>query len=269
MKNLAQQTVTICEYHAPLIAFRKGNCWQVVQACCNHWDCVKCGIQRAKQEYWRIVNGSAEHAKQERKLYFMTTTCRGGNLTKKESEDNYLKWTHDLNTSIYHSAARHEQVWSYAAVTERQKRGMPHSHYITTYCPHDATLIWNRYKKREEIRSVWLGAAIIRSGLGEVYNLTEIREPEAVSRYVAKYLFKQTALTLWPKGWKRVRYSQNWPVSDFESNCEEAFAILDSAAWNRLYTINEVIRTTEPEIQGMCLAHGILVKLTVSEIIHE
>lgn len=198
-------------------------------------------------------------------MYFMTITCRGSKLTKKESEENYLKWTHDLNTSIYHSAARHEQVWSYAAVTERQKRGMPHSHYVTTYCPHDATLIWNRYKEREEIRSVWLGKAIVRSGLGEVYNLTEIREPSAVARYVGKYLFKQTALTLWPKRWKRVRYSQNWPIISFDVKSEDAYAIIDKAAWQRLYNTKETIRTSEVDIQGMCAARGIVVVLKLEK----
>lgn len=252
---------TMCEYHAPLIAFKNASGWSLVQGNCNHWDCVRCGISRAKTEYWRIVNGSEIHSEQNRKLYFMTITCRGASLTKKKSEEKYLEWTDKLGTSIRNRAAKHGQLWSYAAVTERQKRGMPHSHFVTTYCPDDATLTWNVYKQREEIRSEWLGGAIVRAGLGKIYNLTEIREPSAVSRYVAKYLFKQTALIIWPKGWKRVRYSQNWPKRDFESDCGEAFAILTTIDWQRLYKINQVIRSSEQEIVGMCLARGIMVKL--------
>src|SRR5262249_6914925 len=54
------------------------------------------------------------------------------------------------------------------------------------------------------------------------HNISKVESAAAVSRYVGKYMFKDTMRDTWPAKWKRVRYSENWPklvsgTPDFQS----------------------------------------------------
>ncbi|HEX2898410.1 MAG TPA: hypothetical protein VHS96_01705, partial [Bacteroidia bacterium] len=66
-----------CIYRAPLFWYRKEHTLaaHVVQGSCHHWDCPRCGVGRAKQEYARIVNGIPLLARSQ-DLWFMTFTCK-------------------------------------------------------------------------------------------------------------------------------------------------------------------------------------------------
>ena len=227
-----------CEYGAPLIAYQKdGGVWGIVQATCNHWDCKRCGPLIAKKHYGRIVEGCRELHKAHGALHFITITCRGRGLARKDAEENYLTWTNRLMTALRMDAKRKGKPWAYVQVTERQKRGHPHSHIITPYYPDDLTQeLRYRYKhdnagkrKREYYkawRSAWLQARSISAGLGSEYDVSIVEDVEAVSRYVAKYLFKDTLQTVWPKGWKRVRYSQGW--WDYPDGENQAMALISA-----------------------------------------
>jgi len=145
-------------------------------------------------------------------------------MTYEQAENGYLIWTNKLLTALRLETKRCGALWSYASVTERQKRQHPHSHYLTTYCPSDVVSVKKGERKHyytnqsdevarhELLQSKSLEQACYRSGLGWQYDLSELQSVEGASRYVAKYLFKETIFTTkWPKGWRRVRYSQNWP----------------------------------------------------------
>ena len=111
-----------------------------------------------------------------------------------------------------------QQEWIYVQVTERQKRGHPHSHILTTFTPGDLVTgnvekystdnKGNRVKKLVEcLRSPWIQKQVVRAGLGDQYDISQVETVEGASRYVAKYMFKDTMFgTHWPKNWKRVRY---------------------------------------------------------------
>lgn len=234
----------ICSYNAPYFAYevtRKQ--WTVVQGCCNHWDCPRCGQQRAKQEYGRIVEGCRELAKNHT-IYFITITCRGSDITQKEAENGYGEWTNRLLDAARQRCKRSLGSWHYVQVTERQKRGHPHSHILTTF---DCGDLYTGYvekwttensgkRKMEQkptLRSHWLSKAVKRAGLGEQYDVSIAGTIEGASRYVAKYLFKETIFTdTWPKGWKRVRYSQSFPkLPERETN---AVVLLKHEDWDNL-----------------------------------
>jgi hypothetical protein len=88
-------------------------------------------------------------------------------------------------------------------------------------------------RRRTEVqvlRSNWLAAQVERSGLGREYDISFVGTVEGASRYVAKYLFKDTVFTdKWPKGWKRVRYSQSFPkMPERETN---AICLLSREDW--------------------------------------
>ncbi|KKM97301.1 hypothetical protein LCGC14_1169460 [marine sediment metagenome] len=214
----SENSVLHCINNAPLIAYKVvDKAWAITQANCHSWSCPKCGIARAKQEYWRIVKGT--------ELHFITLTCRGRELSLEDSEANYLKWTNRLLTALRTRAKRKKQKWCYVQVTERQKRGHPHSHVITTFRPHDlylgTKLQWKQHEGTrvsydvDALRSDWLEKRCVSAGLGEQYDISVVKEASACSRYVAKYLFKPSMFTdLWPKKWRRVRYSQNFPKQE-------------------------------------------------------
>lgn len=233
-----------CRYNAPYFAYKtEGKIYGIVQGNCHHWDCPRCGIGRAKQEYGRIVEG-CRHLAKHGQLFFITITCKGRELGVKEAEANYLTWTNRLLDACRQRCKRSGGQWVYVQVTERQKRSHPHSHILTTFNTGDTvqgtkeSWITDRDGKRKKqsiecLRSEWLYSAIVRSGLGEQYDISEVETVEGASRYVAKYLFKDSIFTTdWPPRWKRVRYSQSFPK--LPERKSEAFVLLQHADWYTL-----------------------------------
>jgi hypothetical protein len=255
---------TQCIYQAPFFAWNTGEnstTYHLKQANCHHWDCPKCGVGRAKEEYWRIVKGSEMLTHEGYKLWFITITTRGGDMTVATAEGNYLEWTNRFLTRIRADAKRQSLAWFYVQVTERQKRKHPHSHILITYRPDDifdstGELVigvaekWakNNQGVREAqyvdaIRSDYLQDCVCKSGLGEQYDISEVRDSSAVARYVGKYLFKHSLLTVWPKGWKRVRYSQSWPESSLPIG--SAMVLMNERDWYQLASCADKVITNE------------------------
>lgn len=224
------QTNHRCVYGAPLCAVIIRGKAVIEQTCCNHWDCPLCGQTRAKQEYRRIVWGSEVLADQH-KLYFWTLTCRGKDCSLEEAEEMYYVWTNVLLTNARTHAQRKDIYWSYVQITERQHktRNHPHSHIITTFLPCDAILTKDS-NQRDNFVSEWFTKANASAGLGSQHKITEVKSAAAVSRYVAKYMFKDMMREEWPKKWKRVRYSQNWPKPP-APDYELAIPLISKAAW--------------------------------------
>jgi hypothetical protein len=245
-----------CLNNAPFFAYQiEGKKYGVVQGCCNDWLCPRCGKQRAKEEYGRIVHGAREiGAKHD--LYMFTITCRGKDCTIVEAETNYLVWTNNLLTNLRASCKRAGKPWFYASVTERQEREHPHSHYLTTYYPSDCIDVpkgqpkyfytQKKYQpaKHDTLQSRKLERAVVKSGLGWQYDISRLESVEGASRYVAKYLFKESVLTTkWPDGWRRVRYSQEWPqLPEVKGN---AFILMEKSDWYRLSRVALIVTTKD------------------------
>lgn len=211
LSSTSQTTSLRCAFGAPLIALIIGDKATITYGCCNHWECPRCGQIRAKQEYRRIVHG-CEQLSAKHQLYFWTLTCRGRELSYEDAEINYLQWTNRLFTNARTKAKREGAYWCYVQVTEHQKktRRHPHSHVISTFLPSDARATRDK-RGRTAYVSQWFSRANFTAGLGDQHTITLVENPAAVSRYVAKYMFKDAMRETWRKGWKRVRYSQNFP----------------------------------------------------------
>jgi hypothetical protein len=271
--SVTRAALVKCVNNAPFFAWKNDDkAYSVAQGCCNDWQCPKCGIQRAKREYGRIVNGSRTLAVSH-ELYFLTITCRGREMTLAESEENYLKWTNKFLTAVRTRAKREEQAWHYVQVTERQKRGHPHSHILTTYKPHDLYLgtkeHWQTIDGRRilelvpALRSKWIEARCISAGLGNQYDISKVDSVEGASRYVAKYLFKDNMFsTDFPKHWKRIRYSQKFP--QLPERETDAFVLLKSDDWLKLAKLALVISPCDipsaTECEKYLWGHDILIK---------
>lgn len=250
-----------CINFAPYFAYQKQqNTYGVVQGCCNSWLCPRCGQMRARQEYGRIVEGCRKLS-EKHELWFITITCRGKEMSVKEADVNYGKWTNTLLTRWRTYAARHGQKWYYVQVTERQKRGHPHSHILTSFQPPDITLgkksnwtINNMgmriHEEKEVLRSNYVRRSSVDVGLGDQYDISRVSSVEGASRYVAKYLFKDTVFsTLWPEGWKRVRYSQSFPKLDKTSS--NAFVLITREDWQKLGRLASIISTDCDQTKGV------------------
>jgi len=143
-------------------------------------------------------------------LFFYTFTCRGRYLSLHRAERNYLLWTNRLLSTMRARCKAEGGHWCYVQVTERQKRGHPHSHLLMGWLPSDAQ-DGRDSKGKQCVLSEWFKAAHYKAGLGTQSQITRVGSVEATAKYIAKYLFKDAMLTRMPKGWKRVRYSQNFP----------------------------------------------------------
>lgn len=147
-------------------------------------------------------------------------------------------------------------------MTERQKRGHPHSHILTTFVPENLYHDWIYSKEytNDEIVETWKWALrsnqihdlAVSAGLGDQYDISLVQTAAAASRYVAKYMFKDSMFGVhWPKKWRRVRYSQTFPkLPDKETN---AFVLLSQADWSKLAALAAFIYTDSPETKDECL----------------
>lgn len=257
----------LCVNQAPFIALQTSEkSFRVVQGCCDSWTCPRCGLIRAKREYGRMVTGCRELA-QEHDLYFITLTCRGKELSLEDSLSHYLEWTNRLLDAMRYVARRDGKPWYYVQVTERQKRGHPHSHMMTTFFPHDlrdgSRKRWTHNAGRlvsenvPALRSDWFLERCISAGLGDQYDISKVRDAEAASRYVAKYLFKSSIFeTHWPKNWRRIRYSRSFPKLPEQEKM--AFPLLKKSDWRRLARLAVTVSPADLQSYQRCLEelHG-------------
>lgn len=251
-----------CPRNAPFICYKNSvGMWNLVQASCNSWTCNRCGLLRAKEEYGRMVQGAKTISEQGHALYFHTYTCRGMDMPLEEADRNYMLWTNRLLTTLRKDATKRGEYWCYVQVTERQKRGHAHSHCISTYCPSDAIpyakgeeLPNGRKAKHDCLWSEYYRARNVDAGLGAECDLSLIRSPIAVAVYTAKYLFKDAQVTEFQKGWRRIRYSRNYPkLPTIEG--KEAFAVVKHKDWLKIENLGVLVRTKDTWIQELAYAH--------------
>ncbi len=243
-----------CVNNAPFFAYQtteKG--YAMAQGNCHAWACPRCGINRAKREYGRMVLGCRELA-ETNKLYFLTLTCRGREMSWEQAEAGYLLWTNRLLSTLRANAKKRGLTWAYCQVTERQGRKHPHSHLLTTYYPDDLLMgtrdDWKRINgtlvlsQKDALLSDYLENKCIRAGLGQQYDISEVQTVEGASRYIAKYLFKDSMFTTeWPKKWRRVRYSHSFPK--LPEHDSDAWALTTTEAWRKLAQKAAVIRAQD------------------------
>lgn len=229
--STTQTKTRYCAYGAPLVALIFRGHAAIKQACCNHWDCPCCGETRAREEYRRITWGAEVLEDEGHKLYFWTLTCRGKEISYEYAMEHYYEWTNVLLTNARAKAKRISSFWAYIQVTEHQKktRAHPHSHLITSFLPADAVSFQDR-KGHDAMASAWFFNANVTAGLGVQHQITEVKSASAVSRYIAKYLFKSALTEQWPAGWKRVRYSHNWPKPPYYK-ADLAITLLTPSDW--------------------------------------
>lgn len=225
---------SFCSYGAPFIAFVKDDKYAIQQACCNHWDCGRCRFILAAQAHKRMVYGAETLAGQGLSLYFWTFTCRGRDLDLETADDHYYEWTNRALSRLRAQARREARPWVYVQVTERQKRGAAHSHFIHTYVPDDAIDAGKRGRNTRKA-SVSFLRAVVDAGLGPQSDITTVNGPGAVASYISGYLRKHASEDAFPRKWKRVRWSKDWPEIPLEQT-DFAIPLMTRKDWSKLDT---------------------------------
>jgi len=244
-----------CDNRAPHIAVKNGDTWTVYQGCCNSWNCSRCGYIRASTEYHRILSHSSALTNAGHNLAFVTITAPGtGEITAHEADAVWYSSTTKFLNSYRKHVQRGGEHWTYVCVTERQKRGHPHAHYLMTCVPSDTHLsgpgaydLAKIASSDERLRSDWMSKQLERSGLGKIYDIQEVDDTNRVVAYISKYLFKSLQNEFWPKGWRRVRYARNWPKTP-KNAAEDAFPLLSGEDWRRLGGLGQKVYTRDPVV---------------------
>lgn len=168
---------------------------------CKLWSCDYCA--ELNKEYWiaQAQRGAIVLTSEGQQLQFVTLTSRGY-ATPNKSVYFFKKNWPKMRKRMANRTKEWEPFtgikWAYFLVPERHKSGVLHAHLIA------ATHISGE--------TVWKKQAH-QSGFGYMIDVQEMVTPLLAATYVSKYLHKGMGAEVWPKGFMRVRHSQNWPIT--------------------------------------------------------
>lgn len=168
---------------------------------CNSWDCEECAEHKKENWVHQAARGSALLASEGAKLQFITLTSRGYTTPVSSLyffRENWPKLRKRAAKLTMDWLPFTGIKWAYFLVPEHHRSGVLHAHLIC------ATHLNGKR---------WWKDNAYASGFGYQVDLVEMVTPKACAGYVAKYLHKDADGVAWPKGFMRVRHSQNWPIS--------------------------------------------------------
>lgn len=168
---------------------------------CKTWSCDYCA--EINKDYWihQAARGTIIITSEGREVQFVTLTSRP--YATPTTGLYFLKqnWP-KLNRKLkYHTDKYKKNLgleWSYFLVPEQHKTGVVHCHLL-------AATLYNTEKSWKEFA--------FDAGFGWKVDVQPVVTPERAANYVSKYLHKGAGKESWPIGFRRVRHSQNWPIS--------------------------------------------------------
>jgi hypothetical protein len=179
---------------------------------CKQWSCDICAPINALHCAIQTVNGVRAIYAAGWRVKFATVT-QGGNVRTPEFAYKILYDQWDKFRNRWQWWCRQNETYNlYASFVEGQSRreGMPHFHIIATSLP-----------KQDKLKD-W----VVASGLGYQVDLQEIQPSSGVAWYVSKYSTKGSDAQYMPKGFRRVRFSRDWPQMLFKADLLESAAIV-------------------------------------------
>lgn len=168
---------------------------------CNSWDCDYCFQEKKENWIHQAARGATVLQSEGASLQFITLTSRGYTTPVTSLHFFRENWPRlrKRASSLTKSWVPFTGIsWAYFLVPERHQSGVLHAHLIA------ATHLNGKR---------WWKDAAHASGFGHQVDLVEMVNAKSCAGYVAKYLHKDAGGLSWPKGFMRVRHSQNWPIS--------------------------------------------------------
>lgn len=168
---------------------------------CKSWNCDYCSEELKDNWIHQAARGSMILEENGSQLQFVTLTSRGYATPNKSIyffKENWPKLRKRIAANTKEWTPFTGCEWAYFLVPERHKSGVLHCHLVasTHIC---AESVWKRHA--------------FETGFGYVIDVQEMITPLLAATYVAKYLHKGMGAEVWPKGFRRVRHSQNWPIT--------------------------------------------------------
>jgi hypothetical protein len=165
---------------------------------CKQWDCPYCAERNKEGWVYRGLKGAVLLVDEGLTLEFVTITSRPYTTANSSRYFFSQNWPKLARRAKYHTEKKSGQKWAYFLIPEQHKTGRLHAHLIA------ATHLCER----------WWKDNAYKCGLGYIANVQEVEHPAFTVAYVTKYLAKSIEYTEWPKGFRRVRTSRNWPAVD-------------------------------------------------------
>jgi hypothetical protein len=179
---------------------------------CKQWSCEICAPINALHCAIRTVNGVRAIYAAGWRVKFATITQPGSVKTPEFAYRILANQWSKFRQKWEYWVDKQEGYNLYAAFVEGQGRraGMPHFHILATSLP-----------TQDKLKD-W----VVSSGLGYMVDLQDIEPNSGVAWYVSKYSTKGSDAHLMPKGFRRVRFSRDWPQMLFRADMLESKAIV-------------------------------------------
>lgn len=169
---------------------------------CKQWSCDYCA--ELNKDYWihNATRGTLLITMEGRDVQFVTLTSRGY-ATQNSSlyffKQNWPKLNRRLkyNTNKWNKHFGYE--WAYFLVPEHHKSGIAHFHLLAA-TNYNTKSTWKEW--------AW------DTGFGYIVDVQPAIDPKQAANYISKYMHKGQGAEDWPKGFRRVRKSGNWPMSE-------------------------------------------------------
>jgi hypothetical protein len=164
---------------------------------CGLWTCPYCAAQKQHAWFLSAFKGISQLAAAGLHVSMITLTSRGGEGRTRDAaiEAFNVGWPKLARRVKYQQGEL-----TYLAVPEQHKNGIMHLHVVAH----------NEQPKR------WWKDTAFKVGLGYMVEISPIDQPEIGAYYVSKYIGKGIGSTKWPKGFRRVRTSRDWPKVELE-----------------------------------------------------
>ena len=158
---------------------------------CHKWTCEYCGAQRGR---WFMVIAAFGHehlTSDGTPLQFATITSHRNIRTTTAGIARWRKNWPKLLRRMKRAAA----TVAYLQIPEQHRNGAYHVHLLTT----------------ADVSERWLKDNAASCGFGYIADIEPIRDAAKAAWYVSKYLTKDSHLLKWPRYFRRVNMSRNWP----------------------------------------------------------
>jgi len=168
------------------------------RADCKLWTCSECAEQRKTRVASRAWRGADRFAKVGFPVQFTTLTSHRHVRTRDAS----IKRWREAWPRLRKRCRRQCEEFHYGVFPEQHKDGTVHIHLLET----------------SGLSQTWFKDNCAGIGLGYMAKVKPVPNPARAAKYVTKYMSKAIAVTNWPRGFHRYRFSQRWPdVETFET----------------------------------------------------
>lgn len=169
------------------------------RADCKLWSCPECAEIRKTRVASRAWRGANNFEQVGFPVQFTTLTCH----QNVRSRDESIKRWRECWPRLRKRCGRACDEFHYGVFPEQHKDGTVHVHLLET----------------TGLSERWFKDNCAAIGLGFMAKVKPIQNPGKAAKYVTKYMSKAIAITDWPKGFHRYRFSRQWPdVADMETN---------------------------------------------------